>query len=190
MSDQNVSTYLNDHLAGSVGALELLGHLEAAHADTALGGFFAGLRADIEADQRELEALMGRLEVSPSGPRQAAAWLAEKAARLKLRLDDPAGGARRRLEALEALAVGIEGKRALWRALAAAAVSAPGLRGPDYQGLERRADEQRRRVEDARLEAARSVLGGEGRVNVAPPGRILPRPEAGAPHLTEMFTRK
>src|SRR5947209_272940 len=37
MSDQYVATYLSDHLAGSVAALELLEHLEKAHAGTAHG---------------------------------------------------------------------------------------------------------------------------------------------------------
>ena len=49
---------------------------------------------------------------------------------VKLRLDDPSGGALHRLEALEAVSVGIEGKRLLWRALAAAAEGTPGLPGP------------------------------------------------------------
>jgi hypothetical protein len=51
--------------------------------------------------------------------------------------------------------VGIEGKRLLWLALAAAAADTPGLVGTDYGRLERRAEEQRRGVETLRLEAAR-----------------------------------
>jgi hypothetical protein len=146
-------------MAGSVAALELLEHLETAHAGTATGRFAAELRADIVADRQELQALMARLHVSASPPRKAAAWLAEKATELKLRLDDPAGGALRLLEILEAVSVGIEGKRLLWRSLAAAAEGAPALRGPDYGRLEQRAEEQRRRVEPVRLEAAKAALG-------------------------------
>src|SRR5205085_7785795 len=66
MSDQHLATYLNDHLAGSVVALELLEHLEKAHAGTDVARFVAALRADIEADRGELEALMQRLHVSAS----------------------------------------------------------------------------------------------------------------------------
>lgn len=158
MADKHLATYLNDHLAGSTSALELLGHLEKSHAGTDTGRFVAALRADIEADQRELEGLIARLGVAASAPRKAAAWLAEKGAELKLRLDDSAGGALRLLEALEALSLGIEGKRLLWRSLAAAAGDVPGLRGTDYGRLEQRAEEQRRRVEAARLDAARVAL--------------------------------
>src|SRR5437868_634097 len=101
MSDQYVATYLSDHLAGSVAALELLERLEKAHAGTPTGDFVAALRSDIAADRQELTALMARLHVAASPPRKAAAWLADKMTELKLRLDDPAGGALRLLQALE-----------------------------------------------------------------------------------------
>src|SRR5438067_2160325 len=40
MGNEHIATYLNDHLAGSVVALELLEHLEAAHDNTPLAEFF------------------------------------------------------------------------------------------------------------------------------------------------------
>jgi len=158
MADKHLATYLNDHLAGAVAGLELLEHLETAHAGTDMGRFAAELRADVAADRQELEAVMERLDAGASRTRRASAWLAEKATELKLRLDDPAGGALRLLEALEALSLGIEGKRSLWRALAAAAEDAPSLQVADYQRLAQRAEEQRRRVEEVRLKAARGAL--------------------------------
>jgi hypothetical protein len=66
---------------------------------------------------------MGRLRISPTPHRKAMAWMGEKLAEIKLRLDDPGCGPLHLLEALEAIAIGIEGKRALWRALAAARIS-------------------------------------------------------------------
>ena len=57
MADEHVATYLNDHLAGSVVALELLDHLEATHSDSALRDFFRQLRADIDADRDDLQGL-------------------------------------------------------------------------------------------------------------------------------------
>jgi len=158
MASEHIATYLNDHLAGAVVALELLEHLETEHAGTEVGRLAAELRAEVEADRQTLESIMDRLEVARSRTRRAAAWLGEKAAELKLRLDDPSGGSLRLFESLEALSLGIEGKRSLWRALAAAAEEAPDLQLADYQGLIRRAEEQRSRVETARLEAARRAL--------------------------------
>jgi hypothetical protein len=158
MADKDIATYLNDHLAGSAVALELLEHLEAAYVGTDVGQLAAELRADVAMDRQELEKLMSRLHVGESRTRKAMAWLTEKVTEIKLRLEDPAGGALHLLEALEALSLGIEGKRSLWLALAAAAKDSPAFRVTDYEALVRRAEEQRRRVEAARLEAARRAL--------------------------------
>jgi hypothetical protein len=154
-----VGTYLNDHLAGSTAAIDLLKHLERSNDNGGRAPFFAALRADIEADQAELIALIDRLGVTRSGVRQAVAWVAEKFARLKLSIES-GGGPLHLLEATEALAVGVHGKGCLWRALAAAAQGTPALRGPDYGRLIAAADEQRERIETVRLEAARAALGG------------------------------
>ncbi|MGA9769272.1 MAG: hypothetical protein WBV94_09545 [Blastocatellia bacterium] len=159
MANEHLATYLNDHLAGSVVALELMEHLEAAHAGTALESFLSELRADVAEDRRELEALMSRLQVAESRTRKATAWVTEKITEVKLRLDDPAGGALRLMEALEALSLGIEGKRSMWRALATVAEEADRLSVVDYERLTARAEEQRSRVEEERLKAAKAALG-------------------------------
>lgn len=78
MAKPHLATYLNDHLAGSVAALDLLAHLEKTHAGSTVGDFAAGLRGEIAADRDELESLMKSWAVAESRPRQAAAWLAEK----------------------------------------------------------------------------------------------------------------
>jgi len=41
MANEYLATYLNDHLAGSVVALELLAQLKATHSDGTLGDFFS-----------------------------------------------------------------------------------------------------------------------------------------------------
>jgi hypothetical protein len=158
MSDQHTATYLNDHLAGSVVATELLTHVERLHAGSAVAEFAAELRVEIEADRNELVELMGRLSVPTSGPRAALAWLSEKLMQLKMKLDDKAEGALRLLEVWETVSVGIEGKKLLWTSLRAASESGPNLCGPDYFTLIRRAVQQRERVEQFRLEAAIAVL--------------------------------
>lgn len=147
-----LATYLNDHLAGSTAALELLEHLERGHPD--LAPFLKGLRHDIELDRAELEVLIARVGAKQSTPRQAAAWVAEKFARLKMAVDDLSGSRLRLLESLEAVAIGIHGKGSLWRALKVV----PAAAGPDYDRLIARADEQRGRIEAARLDAARRAF--------------------------------
>jgi len=155
MVNKYLETYLNDHLAGAVNAIELMDSFEAVYAGKAVGRFFAELRAEVTADRQELEALMNRLHITESRPRKVAAWLGEQATRLKLRLDDPTGGPLRLLEGLDFLVAGIEGKRALWIALNAAAPEVPELQGVDYEHLEQRAMDQRSRVEVVRREAAK-----------------------------------
>jgi hypothetical protein len=159
MTNEHLATYLNDHLAGSVAAIELLEDLEAAYAGNELERFFTDLRNDIEADRQELNGLMEQLEIAQSRPRKAGAWIAGKFAELKMRLDDSAHGPLRLLESLDAVELGITGKLALWQALIAAAEVAPALRGAlDYQRLARRATEQIERVELRRLEAAKAAF--------------------------------
>jgi hypothetical protein len=150
MENPQLSTYLNDHLAGFKAALELLDHLERKHAGTQIAMMATGLRDDVKADRRELEALMSRLGIARS--------TSGSATRLELRLDDPLWGSLRLLEIFESLSLGIEGKRLLWRSLKTAAVYNPELQGTDYQALERRADEQRLGIEPFRMGAAKGTF--------------------------------
>ena len=159
MAENHLAAYLNDHLAGSVMAVDLLAQLEESHAGTDMARVFSELRADIEADRTELKALMNRLEIAESRSRKALAWSAAKLAEIKLLIEDDASGPLRLLEGVEAVALGIDGKLALWRSLAAAAQVAPNLRGVNYERLVKRAEEQRRRAEEIRLSSAKAALG-------------------------------
>ncbi len=154
-----LASYLKDHLAGSVVAVDILDQLEKSQLPRDLAAQFARLRSDIESDRDELKSLMSRLEVTESWPRKAAAWSAAKMTEIKLRLEDEATGPLRLLELTEAVSLGIEGKLALWRSLAAAAETAAQLRVADYDRLAQRALEQRRRAEDIRMGLARAALG-------------------------------
>ncbi len=162
MVNEHLAIYLNDHLAGATGALELLTHLEEEHAGTPVGDFLTQLHTDIDADHQELKRLMDRLDITESAPRKVSAWLGAKAAELKLQLDDKASGSLRLFEGLEALVVGIEGKRALWRALDAASENVPELKGVDYTHLAQRAIDQHDRVDERRLGAAKEALASTG----------------------------
>jgi hypothetical protein len=156
MSKEHVSTYLNDHLAGANFAVEILGHLTSEA--PGLSAELATLKAEIEEDREQLKTLMSQQNIEESRVRKAGSWIAERVAELKVEVDDEETGNLRRLERLEALAIGIEGKIALWEALHAAADSNTELVGLDYPRLIRRARDQRSRVEVLRLQAAREAL--------------------------------
>ena len=155
---KDLTTYLNDHLAGSVGGLELVDHLIETYKGKPLEQFFKDLRNEIDADQGTLQDLIEKLGEKESAVRKAGAWVAEKFSRAKIRLDDSEEGRMGLLQALEGLVLGITGKRGLWTALAAAADTVPELRELDYTRLEKRAAEQCDRVEAKRLEIAREIF--------------------------------
>lgn len=150
--------YLNDHLAGSVGALELLDRLIEAYEGKPLANFFQKLRADIHQDQEQLKELIQKMGVEEGAVRKAGAWIAEKLSRAKIELNESSKKDPGLFLALEALVLGITGKRSLWRALRAASQTVPQLARLDYTGLEKRAIEQCERVEAKRLEMARTVF--------------------------------
>ena len=62
------------------------------------------------------------------------------------------------LQALEGLALGITGKRLLWKALMNVEANFPQLQGIQLSKLEERAREQFERVEKERLHLAREVF--------------------------------
>ena len=149
-------TYLNDHLSGSSAAIQLLDHLIDTAAHDQERSFFQQLQSEVAADRATLEQLLVQSGGEPSGLRKAGGALMEWLGRLKLAFDDPSHQQLSRLEALEILALGLHGKRGLWRALAVAAADPHGL---DFTELERRAEDQHQHVEARRLETARRVLG-------------------------------
>jgi hypothetical protein len=160
MSDP-LATYLDDHRAGAVFAINLLGALRDQHAGEPLGHFAAGLLVEIEADRTVLVDLAERVGTKSSRLKEATAWVGEKLSRWKLRRR--AAGRLGTFESLEALALGILGKLALWRALATAAKQDRRLSGVDFDDLCARAQAQHAQVEERRLEAARLALGSAQR---------------------------
>lgn len=155
MNRENLSIYLNDHLSGSVVALELLEHLAASTEDDSHEAFVCDLRDAIQADQDVLRRLIEQLGVSESTTRKVGAWFMEKAGELKLRVDGPTDAALGRLEALEGLLLGVTGKRALWMALSS---SIEPIDGFDFEALARRAEEQIAHVESRRLSHAKAAF--------------------------------
>jgi len=137
MSARHLTTYLEDHFAGSVAALELLDHLISSHCGKSHEQFFVRLRQEVSEDQEVLRKILYALGADDSALRNTASFFGEKLARVKLKIEDHTGGQLARLEKLEALALGIEGKRALWRALIAVAEKIPALRNVDLTRLDR-----------------------------------------------------
>jgi hypothetical protein len=153
---KKLDSYLNDHLAGSVGAVELIDHCAHLYKGKRLGAFFAQMEGQIGADQDTLRDMMRRLGIEESKVRQAGAWAGEKLCRAVFTIAGNESGGLGLLLALEGLIMGVTGKRLLWRALAAA--NLPKLEKFDFEKLQRRAEEQLKRAKAEQIRCARRAL--------------------------------
>jgi hypothetical protein len=155
-----LAIYLNDHLAGATLGLELVRRAARENAGSLVGTFLEEeLLPEIVQDRETLQRLMRQLGVASARPKIAAAWVAEKLGRLKLNGSLRQYSPLSRLLELEGLAVGIEGKRALWLALDASSAVDASAAGFDFPALAERAASQRSRLEKHRLAAASDALG-------------------------------
>jgi hypothetical protein len=155
---KELASYLNDHLAGSVGALELLEHWAQLHDGKRLGNFFRDIEEEIRADQEKLREVMRSLGIEESNVRKAGAWVAEKAGRARLIIAGDEPGRLGLVLTLEGIIMGVTGKKLMWRSLVAANLTQ--LYGCDFEELQRRAEQQIERIEAERMRAVLEVFDG------------------------------
>lgn len=153
-----LATYLNDHRAGAAGAIEMLEHLVERHRGAELGTFAEDLLVRVRSDREVLERLVESVG-EPNVLKEAAAWMGEKLSRLKLPKGDESGLGL--FETLEALLLGITGKKALWDALALIAPDDRRLAGVDFAALARDAQAQVNLVNARRLALVHDALVAE-----------------------------
>lgn len=166
-SNELLGHYLNDHLAGAMAGCDLAEQIEEAAAGTPLGEAMSHIVADIKADRVTLETLMEQLGVDRSRLKRTGGWVAEKVTRVRFSDTVTGSEALSRLTQLEMLCIGVQGKRALWRALQAVAGAENGALGAgsqpsgilDLDGLVQRAQDQIDRLEGHRLTAATDAFG-------------------------------
>jgi len=158
---KDLNSYLNEHLAGSVSALELIAHWVETQKGNSLGNFFLEVEREIKADQEALRDVMGLLGVEESKMRKAGAWAAEKVGRARLILAGDEAGRLGLVLMLEGLIMGVTGKKLMWGALAAADLQE--LDGYDLEDLQRRAQQQIERTEAERISAVRQAFAGANR---------------------------
>ena len=157
MADDYLHIYLNDHLAGSTGGLELAERIQENNEDNPLGEVMAGIAKEIEEDRDELQRLMEALDVGRNPIKAAGAYVFEKISQMKANGQLIGYSPLSRVLELEMLHMGITGKLMLWGALRE--VLGPRLADFDFERLIQRAESQRDRVEEHRLAAAREAFG-------------------------------
>jgi hypothetical protein len=158
MDEKRLRIYLQDHLAGATGGVELVRRARGANEGTTYGDAFAKLADEIDADRRALEAIMQDFGFGADRAKNAAVWAAEKVGRLKPNGQLTGYSPLSRLIELEGLVSGINGKLSLWCVLLAIAPKEPRLDADRLERLLGRGREQLRTVEDLRTRAAREAL--------------------------------
>jgi hypothetical protein len=156
MNRRLLAIYLNDHMAASTGAVELVRRAARSNRGTDYGDALARLGTEIEEDRDALASIMDRLGVRVDEVRKAIAWSAEKLGRLKLNGQLTGYSPLSRFEELEILELGVTGKLMLWDALQRSAPD--GISAEELATLSDRARSQRERLEALRLQAADEAL--------------------------------
>jgi hypothetical protein len=142
--------YLNDHLAGAVGGVQLARRAAAQNEGSDYGEPLARLAEEINEDRHTLQDLMKRQGVRGDPFKLIGSVIGEKLGRFKLNGELTRYSPLSRLEELEILSLGVEGKLSLWKHLRANVPDAQ----INYDDLIARAQSQRRRLERLRLKAA------------------------------------
>ncbi len=161
--DPYLTRYLNDHLAGSSCALLLIQELADRHEAPEARQFFLQLKETVTADRSLLEDLLERMGQNPSSVLKVAGGIAARIGGIKLMWEKIEPGKLGLFEALEVLALGVQGKRLLWVALREIVAWFPEWSGIDFAQLEGQAIQQRDHIEFWRIKAARGVLADEER---------------------------
>jgi hypothetical protein len=158
-----LAIYLNDHLAGATAGTELARRMARSHR----GGegsaredssALSRLAAEIAQDRSALLTIMAALGISVRAYKVGAAWIGEKAGRLKFNGRLLARSPLSDLEELEILRLGVEGKAAGWRTLRARADTDARLDAGRLDELISRASRQVEELEELRVRAASRVL--------------------------------
>jgi hypothetical protein len=153
-----IGVYLNDHLAGATAATELAHRVARHHDEVADRATLQRLAVEINADRRALLEIMALLGVPVRHYKTTAAWLGERAGRLKLNGRLLTRSPLSSLEELELMRLGVEGKAAGWRTLRELADTEPQLNKAWLDELLARARSQADLLEDLRVRAANHLI--------------------------------
>jgi len=150
--------YLQDHLAASAAGHELAKRCQGNNRGTPLGDELADIARQIGEDRATLAKLARGLDFPENPVKNVAALVAERVGRLKLNGGLGGYSDLSRVLELEGLTAGISAKRSLWQSLVHLVEDEPAIREVPLDDLIGRAEDQLRRLESHRLEAARRAF--------------------------------
>lgn len=167
--DRLLAIYLNDQLAAGVLWRELARRARASNAGSELGAALDEVASAIAEDVETFRQMMLMLGIPRRRLKPALAVGAERIGRLKLNGRLTSYSPLSRFEELEALVMGIEGKKVLWQTVGDVAGVRQRLPAIDFDELLARADAQRRRLEPFRVEAGRQAFAAQPEPHLEPP---------------------
>ena len=153
--------YLNDHLAGATAGAELARRAAGSAQDREDHAVLRGFAAEVAQDRVALLNIMATLGIPVRTYKVYAGWIGEKAGRLKFNGRLFTRSPLSRLEELELLRLGVEGKAAGWRTLRVLADTDQRLEPARLDELIARARRQADLLEDLRVRAADQVISLE-----------------------------
>jgi hypothetical protein len=170
-----LASYIRDHLGGSDTAILLLERVRRSHAGTKEGSLFASLYDAIQRERELLRALLAELGESPLSTRRVATKVTGSL------LGAVAGGKGDDFSlfwTLEGLAMGVQGKRLMWRALQSFDRGFSAASPQRFAELEALALRQWEAIEERRLSLAPALFGGEADTPVTQGGELGGEPLA------------
>ena len=154
-----LSTYLQDHRAGAEMGSDLAARLRDENVGTPYEDFLTLLAQQIEEDVATLESIMERFDVDKSILKTAGAKIGEKLGRLKPNEHLTSYSPLSRVQELEMLRGGVQGKLALWDALYEVAALDDRLDASDLLALIERAETQLVGLREHHRMASREAFG-------------------------------
>lgn len=150
--------YLNDHLAGAAGGVNLARRLAGSHKGTAAEQELADIARQVADDRDALLAIMGQLGIGRTYYKESLATVVERIGRLKLNGSVLQRSPLSSVVELEGMVLAVTAKGAGWRSLRALADTESRLDPARLDALIQRADAQLATLERLRIQAVREAL--------------------------------
>jgi hypothetical protein len=158
IGDRVLGIYLNDHLAGATAGTDLAHRMARTNRVQGQGGQLKRLAAEVAQDRAALISMMKALGIPIRAYKVYAAWVGEKAGRVKFNGRLLTRSPLSDLEELELLRLGVEGKAAGWRTLRTLADTDSRQNPAHLDELISQARRQADLLEELRVRAAEQVI--------------------------------
>ncbi|MGY1709692.1 hypothetical protein ACI8AC_09310 [Geodermatophilus sp. SYSU D00758] len=156
-----LTVYLNDHLAASVGGIELVGRMIGVHRGSAYEAPLEQLRRELYEENEELERVISALGLPVQHIKKVLLWAAEKVSRVKPNGRWVTRSPLSDLVEFEFLASAVRAKRSGFESLREVAAVDDRIDARVVDGLIEQANRQHAWVTEVRREVAARIFGGD-----------------------------